>query len=371
VKSHSRQPRARAAFVVALVVAVLCGAAPDAGAEPSAAEVAVARRAFADATELEKAERWVEAEAKLREALAIKETPGLRYHLGFCLENQGKLVGAMVEFDRADEMLRLGAKAPDVAAMLEPARDRVRKQVAEVTLKLSGRVANVVIEIDGVAVKAALVGKGVPQNPGRRVITATAPGRQPFRREVQLAEGEVREIVIDLPVKAGGAGVAGATPSAAAASEQGGAGNSGTDSEGASLDSATPSSARTWVLVGEAAVTALALGAGIFFTIQAGDSKDEIARANEELDSFGYDQLDCGAPPSKAKRACEQLADLTDQRDRQKNLALVGFVGAGVGAAATVATFFLWKPAPRSAAALRVTPVATPRSLGLGVVGRF
>lgn len=54
-----------------------------------------------------------------------------------------------------------------------------------------------------------------------------------------------------------------------------------------------------------------------------------------------------------------------------RNLALAGFIGAGVGAAATVATFLLWKPAPKNQAALRVTPVASPRALGLGVVGRF
>lgn len=63
--------------------------------------------------------------------------------------------------------------------------------------------------------------------------------------------------------------------------------------------------------------------------------------------------------------------DLTAERNQQANLALAGFIGAGVGAAATVATFLLWKPAPKNQASVRVTPVAAPRTLGLGVVGRF
>lgn len=73
------------------------------------------------------------------------------------------------------------------------------------------------------------------------------------------------------------------------------------------------------------------------------------------------------------QRQPEEMLPLLKRHEVQvlRNLALAGFIGAGVGAAATVATFLLWKPAPKNQAALRVTPVASPRALGLGVVGRF
>lgn len=167
-------------------------------AEPTAAEVAVARKSFAEATELEKAEKWVEAEAKLREALAIKETPGLRYHLGYCLEKQGKLVDALVELDRADEMLRLGAKAPDVEKLLASARERVKKSVGEVTVRLSANIKGAAVEIDGVAVKPALIGKGIPLNPGRHVLTAKKAGRIPYRRELQVDPGGSVDVLISM-----------------------------------------------------------------------------------------------------------------------------------------------------------------------------
>lgn len=359
----NRARRCQFALTAVALAACLAGTAL---AEPTAAEVAVARKAFADATELEKDKRWAEAEAKLREAIAIKETPGLRYHLGFCLENQHKLVEALVEYDRAEEMLRLGAKAPDVSELLGPAREGVKKRVAGIKLELPAKVDGVVIELDGVPVKAALIGKVVPQNPGKLVITARAPGRQPYRREIELDEGESRELTIDLPEKTAAAGPAAAAEPAPGESAAGG-------STSASLDSAKPSSTRTIVLIGEAAFTAVALGAGIFFTIQKGKSQDEIDAADAELTKASGSGNVCAKASlsDQEQDYCGQLESLTDQRNQQANLALAGFIGAGVGAAATVATFLLWKPAPKNQAALRVTPVASPRALGLGVVGRF
>lgn len=351
-------------------------------AEPTAAEVAVARKSFAEATELEKAEKWVEAEAKLREALAIKETPGLRYHLGYCLEKQGKLVDALVELDRADEMLRLGAKAPDVEKLLASARERVKKSVGEVTVRLSANIKGAAVEIDGVAVKPALIGKGIPLNPGRHVLTAKKAGRIPYRRELQVDPGGSVDVLISMgeqsgaaatPAAGGAASGAGTTNAAPAGSDDGG-GSTGSSSASASLsDAAKPSSAKTWVLIGEGVVTLGALGAGIYFNGKAGDTKGEIDDASKELEDRGYDDTVCKDPPNKAKSACSQLADLTDQRDRQKNYALAGFIGAGVGAVATVATFFLWQPSSKSSGArsVRVAPVATQSTFGLGVVGRF
>lgn len=340
----------------------------------------MARKSFAEATELEKAEKWVEAEAKLREALAIKETPGLRYHLGYCLEQQGKLVDALVELDRADEMLRRGAKAPDVEKLLASARERVKKSVGEVTVRLGAGITGAVVEIDGAAVKPALIGKGIPVNPGQHVVTAKKTGRIPYRREVQVDAGGSADVLITMGLQSGGG--TGPAVGAAAPGAKGAGGNQGADGAGssgtasASLDDASKSgSLKTWVLIGEGVVTLAALGAGIYFHGQAGDTEGEIDAASKELEDRGYDDTVCSKPPDNAKSACSQLADLTDQRDRQKNYALGGFIGAGVGAAATVATFFLWQPSSKGGAArsVRVTPVANhhTRTLGLGVTGRF
>jgi hypothetical protein len=102
---------------------------PEAGVSPpertaeseaSAADRASARRLFEEATELESRREWSAATAKLGQALEIVETPGLRYHLAYCQEEQGLMVEALRNYERAQQMIAAGTKAPDVAELLAP-----------------------------------------------------------------------------------------------------------------------------------------------------------------------------------------------------------------------------------------------------------
>jgi len=345
-----------------LLVGALLVAPGVAKAEPTAAEIAVARKLFADANALENEKRWPDAEEKLRKALSVKETPGLRYHLGFCLENQGKLVEALVEYDRADEMLRLGTKAPDVAELVGPAREGVKKRAAKLTLKLEPKVEGASIELDGHPVKDVLLDQPLPQNPGRHVITATAQGRQPFRRELKLDETEIASVVISLPELSKTTDVAPKADPAPVHDES-------TPDSGASGGGG---SARTYVLIGEGAFTAIALGAGVFFTLKKGGDQDDIDAAQSDLDKLGGGSASsCNPPAAGAADACSRLSDAVSSRDDHGKLATIGFIGVGVGAAATIATFLLWKPEQKSAASLRLTPFAGAGNAGLAAFGRF
>jgi hypothetical protein len=337
--------------------------------EPSAAEIAVARKLFGEASELEGKKEWAEAEGKLREALTIKETPGLRYHLGYCLEQQSKLVAALVEYDRAAEMLERGTKAPDVAELVGPARDGVKKRVSSVTLKMPKDLESAEVRIDGVVIKAALIDKAIPIDPGQRVVTVSSPGRQAFRRELDLGEAEAREIEVDLPRLGNTKG--GYTPAGDASAEP-------SDAGGSVSSSGIP--ARTWVLIGEGALTAFAIGSGIFFTIDKGKAQDEIDEAQAFIDeqSGGSPSACTTSTADGVPEACEDLATITDQRDRSKTLAVVSFVGAGVGAAAIVTTLLVWKPKPSAAESgklirPRIQPrvVVGPRAAFVGVGGSF
>lgn len=338
--------------------------------EPSAAEIAVARKLFGEATELEGKKEWAEAEGKLREALKIKETPGLRYHLGYCLEQQSKLVAALVEYDRAAEMIDRGTKAPDVAELVGPARDGVKKRVSSVSLKLPKDVESVEVRIDGVVIKAALIDKAIPIDPGKRVVAVSSPGRQAFRRELEVGEAEAREIEVDLPRLGNSkAGVAPGTDGGASGDEH--PSDSGTSVSSGGI------STRTWVLIGEGAFTVLAIGSGIFFTADKNHADSEIESAQEFIDteSGGASNACTTSTEQKVKDACVQLSDLSDQRDRSKTFATLSFVGAGVGAAALVTTLLVWKPqsSERAASRARIRPSvhAGPGSAFIGVAGAF
>ncbi len=241
-------------------------------AEPTPAEIAVARRLFREATQLENEKKWDQAEAKLREAVAIKDTPGLRYHLAYSQEQQGKLVEALVDYDRADEMMQHGAAAADVGKMLGPARDSLRKRVPKIKLLLPKDLAGAVLEVDGERVSSTVMHQPIPVNPGKHVVRVSAPNRQTFQQTLPMAEGETREVKVTLRALA-----------AKSMDAPSGSGAPGTDGPGGDTGTVTADSSgwstRTWVLIGEGAFTAIALGTGVFYLIDKGNAQDEVDKA--------------------------------------------------------------------------------------------
>ncbi len=328
-------------------------------AEPSAAEVAVARRLFKEATRLEEEKLWDQAEAKLMQAIAIKETPGLRYHLAFCLEQQGKLVDAMVDYDRADELIRGGVKAQDVAKLVVLARESLKERIPTLTVIVPEGVQDVEIQVDGRKISNAVAGQPLPQNPGNHSVEVTAPGRKAFTQEVRLGEKEKRELNVVLPKD-----TASAAPSPAADSHapESDSGTLSTDSSGWSP--------RTWVLVGEAAVVAAGLGLGIFATLDKAKARDEVDAAEAERDSRGTRSGDgaCDNPEPEDESACEQLPGLRDQVDDAGTLQTVGIATAGVGLVAGLVTILVWKPKSASEAQRLPRLYAAP-TRGGGFVG--
>lgn len=334
-------------------------------AEPSAAEIAVARKLYKEASELENAKKWDQAEAKLRQAIAIKETPGLRYHLAFCLEQQGKLVDALVDYDRADEMIKAGNKAPDVAELVVSARESIKARIPTLTVKLPADASDAKVSIDGHAVSSAVMGQPLPQNPGRHRVQVTAPGREPYSQDVQLGESEKRELNVVLPPAKSEA----APPPAVANADDPPAdsGTVSTDSSGWT--------ARTWVLVGEGVLVAAGLGVGLFATFDKAGAQEEVDAAKAERDSRGVRSGDaaCTNPEPEDVSACKQIPGLEDQVDSAATLQAVGFIGAGVGAAAALTTFLLWKPKTEAEAQRLPRLYATPTRGGgfIGLGGSF
>lgn len=332
-------------------------------AEPSAAEIAVARKLFKEATELEKEKKWDEAEPRLRKALAIKETPGLRYHLAFCLEQQGKLVDALVDYDRADEMIKAGTKAPDVAELVVSARESLKQRIPTLTIKLPSGVTLSELKLDGRGLSSAVAGQPLPLNPGKHSVQVSAPGHETFVQEVRLAENEKRDLDVVLK-EASDTAAAPAAGSAGSGAPQADSGAVSTDSSGWS--------SRTWVLLGEGALAAVGLGVGIFATLDKGKAQDELEAAEAERDRLGTrsGEAACTNPEQEDKNACEQIPTLRDQVDSAGTLQTLGFVGAGVGVAAGVVTFLVWKPkTPSEARALPRIYAAPTRGGGFVGVG--
>lgn len=340
-----------------LMLALAFGLAPAvAAAEPTVAEIALARRLFTDARAAEEANDWKLATAKLRDALAIKETPGLRFHLAYCQEQLGMLVEALVDYDRADEALRAepGSKPKgggDVAKQVVSRREALRKRIPTIHVTLPEGVSSATLSLDGHPVSAAVFGRPIPENPGSHRLIVSAEGREPFTHDLTLSEGDAIVVTAVLPIAKG-------APSLAAAP-------AGAEVEPAA-DRAAPqpaprsNRARTWVLVSEGAVTAISLGVGVGFTIGASSADSRADRARNVLvDSSAYPSGACAAPTSMLAGPCGDLSDAVSAAKSRRGIATVGFVGAGVGAAAFAATWVLWPKSKAPSNALAVVPIAT------------
>jgi hypothetical protein len=344
------------ALVLALVP-VLEAPGVEAASEPTPSELSVARRLFDEGRVAEDAGRWREAADKFRRATAIKDTPGMRFHLARCQEEQGAFVEALVEFDRARELIDSGVRAPDVEKLLADARERVRAKVALLTLRLPGTVQNVSVELDGKALSGSVLGVPMPINPGKHRLNAVAVGRTPFTTELELGTGEVRQLPIDLPVATT---VPTAAPTAGIAPVVG-----APNVEARSDASAVPT--RTIVLVGEASLLAAALGTGVYFTIARGSADDRYNDANRTvLNQVGGSDTD-GTACATPRPGCAELEQARKDRSQASTLATASFVAAGVSAAAFGLTYWLW---PHGAPA-ELRAAAGPNRVELSISGRF
>jgi hypothetical protein len=134
------------------------------------------------------------------------------------------------------------------------------------------------------------------------------------------------------------------------------------------------SGARTPVLITGAALTAVALGAGVYFTVSANAAASDISDLRTETRQFGDPVFvasgsQCNPAAPMRPSACDDLADRIDDHDDAKRLAIGSFVVSGILGAATVATYLLWPAGDGNAAQVQVAP--WPLAHGHGVQTRF
>jgi hypothetical protein len=347
----------------ALLAPLVVSAAASGASEPSPSEISVARRLFQDGKAAEDAGRWREAAEKFRSAIAIKDTPGMRFHLARCEEEQGAFVEALVEYDRARELIDHGMNAADVEKLLPAARERVRAKVGLLTLKLPADVQNITVELDGRALSRSVLEEPMPINPGKHRLVAVAAGRAKFDEEVQLGTGEAKQLTVELPPAA-------IPPKGVIAGP----------SEPSTSQTAVPARAllvpapadrgsfpsRTLVLVTEGVFFGAGLVTGAGFLLAKNAARDSYEDATETV---GNDPSACTAPTQDdVRRACQKLRTAPTDENRYSTWSTIGFVTAGVSAAAFGLTYGLWPAGEKSP---QIHARASGTSVDLSVTGRF
>lgn len=340
--------RSRGWWVVVLV-ALFAGSA---GAAP-ADDRETARRLFEEAAALEASEQWSEAIPKLRSALELVQTPGLEYHLAYCLEQQGELSQALVHYARAEALIAGGARAPDVGQLLATRQAALKERIPKLTLVLPKQPAPQVLLIDGAERPLPTDAEPITLDPGEHRLELRASPQDPaVVREIVAKEGQHLTLQLTWP------------PRRVEASAQAPARVATLPPPEPARETST-SVARTVVLVGAATLAVAGVGWGIAFTRAANMKADDAdaARPNAGEKNACHDEPDL--------KGCRALEDAVKGEHKYRNLALGSFVTGGVFAAATVATWFLWKPSEEREQSVGFGVAPAAGGFQLGASGRF
>lgn len=325
-------------------------AAKSQGRQPGSSDVSTARRLFAEAADLEAHSQWTAASTKLKSALAIKETPGLRYHLAHCEEQLGSFVEAAGDYERAADLIRDGAPAPDVEPLLPLAQRRLESRIAKLDLVVpAGTTA--AAELDERALPASALGTSIKLDPGVHHVIVRAAGHAEYRAFVSLSIGEHRTLKVFFPEPAPTAPSAAspAVPAAVSARER-------TPARPALVPPPAPdkrrsSGVRTALLVGEAALTAVGVGIGVGFAAARPGAAQRVHAAQARVPE------DAQACRNDLYGACAELHDAISTYQRDVTIETIGFVGASAAAGLFAATWAFWPSTPAETA-ITVRPAA-------------
>jgi hypothetical protein len=179
--------RARPVLAVAVTLALALSLAPAI----AHAQASDPKRSFEDAVEIEKKGDYEAALERFRKIEAIKSTAGVLFHIGYCLENLGKLALAYDAYERADKLARETNK-PEVSTAVHSRLDPLGKRVPLVNVTVEPKGAQ--IRIDGQLV----TNMSVRVESGEHDLDAEAPGYTPNKLRLQCRDGSVQSIALTL-----------------------------------------------------------------------------------------------------------------------------------------------------------------------------
>lgn len=322
----------RRALSTAVVLASVL-LADAAHADDKTAKAAAAQRLFDEALKLMDAGNYTDACPKLARSQELSPSGGTLLNLGDCYEKNGQTASAWISFrDAAARASTAGQKSAQAAALVRA--DVLAPKLVHLTLTLApgARVPGLEIKRDGQPVSNAELGIDVPIDPGPHKIEASAPGRQPWTKDVVITTGTPTDAIV-VPLLEARPEAAPAPPAPPAPHPELG------------------NTQRTIGLV-VAGGGLLAAGIGGVFGLKAFSTND---------DALTHCHAAAGG-----KRCDPTGLALTDEATTQATISTV-LVALGTAAIAGGVVLYTLAPRAEPSGKLRVTPFATASSGGLGL----
>lgn len=168
----------------------------------SAADKATARDVATQGIELFRAGKYEEALDKLKRAQELYDAPVHLLYMARCQEKLGQLVEAAENYRLLDRHAMPEGAPPAWLSAQEDGRKElasVEPRVPKLTVVLEPKDApEPTLTIDGAPVSAAVVGIPRPINPGHHKVEVTAKGYEKAAAEVDVAEGESKDVTVKL-----------------------------------------------------------------------------------------------------------------------------------------------------------------------------
>jgi hypothetical protein len=308
-------------------------------------------------------------------------------HLLFMARAQAKLGRLVAAHETYLKISRetLAANAPkafvSAQAAAEQEQDTLDARLPSVTVILQGATTapDVVVQMDGTPLPAAMIGIPLPADPGEHVFKATGPTIASEPVTVKLAEAAKQTVMLTLRSTGAARPAAGATKGGRAAGTA--AGSAATSAPGSAAGDSTPPFASESASVDSpkghgpglliASFVSFGLGAasagvGTYFLIQSSNTRNESDKIYEQC-SLASGAGKCSDPVKQ-----DEILSKDNDADHESKLGIVGLVGGGVGLLAGLSLLIVDvtrgdKSARQSTP--HVTPVFGFRSVG--VVGTF
>lgn len=156
----------------------------------------VAESMFQQALQMMRDGKFEEAKQALEASHKLEPKSGTLLVLGSCNEQLGHTATAWAQYKEASGMARAEgrtehvSKATELAKALEPRLSRLRIDAQ----RLQGGV-QLVVKLDGVVVLDGQLGVAFAIDPGKHVVTATAPGRAEWSSTIAVEAGKDPQIV--------------------------------------------------------------------------------------------------------------------------------------------------------------------------------